>query len=435
MRVLIETLLSILVCVVALDETDTYTMYHYPGEAVPIADHGKRGAEFVLSMAEATNGLNHAVSSPDLPCSTCGTRPISPIKQLGMESVIPCKSMGLKNQGVTCHMNAALQVLLHLTPVILYFQDSAISAAVTKVRRSKDSELSARESLVKYLSLTHDSLSYGSEGATGPATAYDPLRLSLALQSANADLSMRFQQDSQETLSFLIDSLDEYSKKVYPSDARGQFFGSLFQARVSTSTLCQRCASVSSNIAPASTVQLSFPKKRTVGIGPLTISEMMTNYVSVEPMRGDNQYACCSDESPLCTGHCPSDAVKVARFVELPKLLILQLNRFAYNREMRQSLRVNDSVSIPMMLDMLPYMHKDFVVPHASSCYDLVGVIHHAGRSSSSGHYIADYRNPIQFDEWIHANDAHVEAKSEVQMAAQLANSKTAYVLVYQQRQ
>jgi ubiquitin C-terminal hydrolase len=128
-------------------------------------------------------------------------------------------------------------------------------------------------------------------------------------------------------------------------------------------------------------------------------------------------------------------SIKSVQFKELPRVLILQLNRFAYNSATNTTTKVKKHVNFDPTLQF----DKDWLVSaDMESEYTLSSVICHHGTSADGGHYNALVRfnnqDPAKCDanagssSWYLYDDmSHRQiAEAEVQK-----HSSNAYLLIY----
>uniref|UniRef100_A0A803WG82 Ubiquitin carboxyl-terminal hydrolase n=1 Tax=Ficedula albicollis TaxID=59894 RepID=A0A803WG82_FICAL len=124
---------------------------------------------------------------------------------------------------------------------------------------------------------------------------------------------------------------------------------------------------------------------------------------------------------PNCKKH--QQATKKFDLWSLPRILVVHLKRFSYNRYWRDKL--DTVVEFPIRgLNM-----SEFVCdPRAGSyVYDLIAVSNHYG-AMGVGHYTAYAKNKVN-DKWYYFDDSSVSVASEDQIV-----TKAAYVLFYQRR-
>ncbi|XP_074054032.1 ubiquitin carboxyl-terminal hydrolase 4 isoform X2 [Macrotis lagotis] len=124
---------------------------------------------------------------------------------------------------------------------------------------------------------------------------------------------------------------------------------------------------------------------------------------------------------PNCKKH--QQATKKFDLWSLPKILVVHLKRFSYNRYWRDKL--DTVVEFPIRdLHMSEFVCDPAAGPYV---YDLVAVSNHYG-AMGVGHYTAYAKNKLN-GKWYYFDDSNVSLASEDQIV-----TKAAYVLFYQRR-
>ncbi|XP_048344665.1 ubiquitin carboxyl-terminal hydrolase 4 isoform X1 [Sphaerodactylus townsendi] len=124
---------------------------------------------------------------------------------------------------------------------------------------------------------------------------------------------------------------------------------------------------------------------------------------------------------PNCKKH--QQATKKFDLWSLPRILVVHLKRFSYNRYWRDKL--DTVVEFPIRdLNMSEFVCDPAASPYT---YDLIAVSNHYG-GMGVGHYTAYAKNKIN-DKWYYFDDSSVSPASEEQIV-----TKAAYVLFYQRR-
>ncbi|KAI1725918.1 ubiquitin carboxyl-terminal hydrolase domain-containing protein [Ditylenchus destructor] len=148
-----------------------------------------------------------------------------------------------------------------------------------------------------------------------------------------------------------------------------------------------------------------------------------------------------------------SSGKKELKFHSLPPVLVFHLKRFELLND-GATKKVESLLQIPLeSLDMSPYVcnpesrhntlsrsHKYNATPYKNGLnecgdqerclYDLVGVVHHFGERTNSGHYTASTRNPID-GRWRTFDDMKVTFTN----TSDIRSSTNAYLLFYERRE
>ncbi|UYV69344.1 USP15 [Cordylochernes scorpioides] len=153
-------------------------------------------------------------------------------------------------------------------------------------------------------------------------------------------------------------------------------------------------------------------KKSVVGL-----SECLELFTTTERLGVEDPWFC-----PACRKH--QQATKKFDLWSLPRVLIIHLKRFSYNRYWRDKL--DTMVDFPVRgLDMSRYVINQ---EHGPAVYDLIAVANHYG-GMGGGHYTA-YAKNSHTGKWFYFDDSSVSSASEDSLA-----TKAAYVLFYQLRE
>ncbi|XP_067908180.1 ubiquitin carboxyl-terminal hydrolase 4 isoform X2 [Heterodontus francisci] len=158
---------------------------------------------------------------------------------------------------------------------------------------------------------------------------------------------------------------------------------------------------------------MSQPQKKRSSVA---LRECIDLFTTMETLGEHDLWYC-----PTCKKH--QQATKKFDLWSLPKILVVHLKRFSYNRYWRDKL--DTLVEFPIrVLNMSEFVYN----PKAGPCiYDLVAVSNHYG-GMGGGHYTAYAKNKID-GQWYYFDDSSVSGASEDQIV-----TKAAYVLFYQRR-
>ncbi|CAL8401991.1 unnamed protein product [Arctogadus glacialis] len=154
-------------------------------------------------------------------------------------------------------------------------------------------------------------------------------------------------------------------------------------------------------------------KKKTT----IALRECIDLFTTMETLGEHDPWYC-----PTCKKH--QQATKKFDLWSLPRLLVVHLKRFSYNRCWRDKL--DTVVDFPIRdLDMSEFVCDPKAEPYV---YDLIAVSNHYG-GMGGGHYTAYGKNKVDGG-WYYFDDSSVSSAKEDQIV-----TKAAYVLFYQRRE
>lgn len=190
----------------------------------------------------------------------------------------------------------------------------------------------------------------------------------------------------------------------------GLFFGTI---------KCEGCGGASFKFEPFKIINLHIPSNVPYNAPDPTLQDCLKNYFGCgEKLVGDCQYSCDYCE-------CKTNAVKSTQLWHCPHRLIIQFKRFS-----NVHYKNNQKINFPIEgLDMSEYVTEYVGGEHI---YDLYAISYHSG-SLKGGHYTAYTKNPIN-KMWYYYDDSHVLHIPDDKLEARLVTSG-AYVLLYQKRE
>ncbi|OCT84877.1 ubiquitin carboxyl-terminal hydrolase 24 [Xenopus laevis] len=306
--------------------------------------------------------------------------------------------VGLKNGGATCYMNAVFQQL-YMQPGL----PEALLSMEGDTDNPDESVFYQVQSLFGHL--MESKLQY-----------YIPENFWKIFKMWNKELYVREQQDAYEFFTSLIDQMDEYLKKM----GREQIFKNTFQGIYSDQKICKDCPHRYEREEAFMALNLGVTSCQSLEIS-------LDQFVRGEILEGSNAYYCekCKDKRTT---------VKRTCIKALPSVLVIHLMRFGFDWESGRSIKYDEQIKFPWMLNMEPYTVAG-MARQDSSCevgengrhvdpgggsprkkvaptenYELVGVIVHSGQAHA-GHYysfIKDRRGSGK-GKWYKFNDTVVE--------------------------
>ena len=155
------------------------------------------------------------------------------------------------------------------------------------------------------------------------------------------------QHDTQELCRVLFEAIEHSLHELEEN-----FLNHLYQGMFKHAVKCLECNYESER--SDSFLDLQIPVRSDFEKIYNTSLEMgFLNYLRQEKLVDTNQYFCSKCEKKV-------DALKYSKFVKLPQILFLQLNRFEYDYLTESRRKICDRVTFPMILDMNDFLLSDF---------------------------------------------------------------------------
>ncbi|KAH8063865.1 ubiquitinyl hydrolase [Aureococcus anophagefferens] len=351
--------------------------------------------------------------------------------------------VGLTNLGNTCFLNAPLQCLLGVAPLVEVFLDGSYAAMVNGASPSKGAIAHAFAELVRDV--------YAAE----PHSAVSPAKLKRVIGQHAPQFQGHSQHDCQELFRYLLDGLAEDLKLPPPPPPRAPEPGpeteddepaaddagesswaayrrnnrslvtDTFCGQLRSSVECCSCHHVSTCFDPYLDISLPIPAAAAGGneAGPdgrprnaagkgnprgarsrlpnaCTLEECLETFTEPEVLEGGNKVTC---ERCGKLRKC----VKWLTIHSWPKILVLHVKRFAYTSVRREKLAT--LVTFPVKgLDLGNFISKERDGAAVKPVYDLFATSDHLGDRETSGHYVA---NCAVGDAWHQFNDARASRR------------------------
>uniref|UniRef100_A0A3Q2ZND3 Ubiquitin carboxyl-terminal hydrolase 24 n=1 Tax=Kryptolebias marmoratus TaxID=37003 RepID=A0A3Q2ZND3_KRYMA len=305
--------------------------------------------------------------------------------------------VGLKNGGATCYMNAVFQQL-YMQPGL----PEAFLSIEDDTDQPEESVFYQVQSLFGHL--MESKLQY-----------YVPENFWKIFKMWNKELYVREQQDAYEFFTSLVDQLDEHLKKM----GREQIFKNTFQGIFSDQKICKDCPHRYEREETFMALNLGVTSCQSLEIS-------LDQFVRGEVLEGSNAYYCEKCKEKRTT-------VKRTCIKSLPSVLCIHLMRFGFDWESGRSIKYDEQIRFPWVLNMEPYTVSGMARQDCSGevgegrgdgtsggsprkkvtiseNYELVGVVVHSGQAHA-GHYysfIKDRRGSGR-GRWYKFNDNVVE--------------------------
>ena len=348
---------------------------------------------------------------------------------------------GLYNIGSTCYMNATLQCLLHVSPLISYFirvypKDKD---KLEKLNESIFSKGKISEAFFEIIKSISEAGKNKKNTQNNPYQNYNKSNDAVSpeiFQKTVGKYNPQFQNleanDSKDLILYLLQvmhqELNYYTKNNaftgYPNqfDRNNTFLAfinsydatnfsiisDLFYGTSENTTKCLSCEKFIYN----------FQKFEFLSFGVLKYENKEFNlyngfddYIKIDRLAGDNQYYC-----NFCKKLCDADIY--TKIFKPPKNLLINIDYGKNKKYMPKFIKYDDEIDITKYLN--DYSGKPIR-------YKILGICSHFGDSGSYGHYIAFCRNK-QNSKWYKFNDAMVsECGTE-----EIKRSGNPYLLLYE---
>ncbi|XP_057225912.1 inactive ubiquitin carboxyl-terminal hydrolase 50 [Malurus melanocephalus] len=310
---------------------------------------------------------------------------------------------GLQNLENTCYMNAVLQCLCSLTPLVQYFLSG---------RWNIDLHEEVGESAIAFGCLMSD-MWHGEFDYVSPEAFHSVFGKRYPV------FSRRAQHDAQEFLICVLDDLHqafkEPSEETQSHDAgastgRGNgksIITKLFEGQLNYGIRCLRCKALTDRPESFTVLSLPIPSTRLC-----SLQDCLECFFQPDTLTQNNQIHC---------GWCQTsqDATVKASIIQAPQIIIFHLKRFAWQDQNRRKL--STTVCYPFRhLDLSPY-----TTPSTKKTeYSLCAVVNHAG-DLDYGHYTAFCKHSVT-EHWYSFDDAQV-----TKIPDSAVQADTAYLLFY----
>ncbi|XP_036593177.1 inactive ubiquitin carboxyl-terminal hydrolase 50 isoform X2 [Trichosurus vulpecula] len=315
---------------------------------------------------------------------------------------------GLRNLGNTCYMNAILQCLCSITPLVEYFLSGKYITALQK---------DCGEVATAFAYLMTDMW-------LGDSDCVSPEVFRSAIGKIYPAFLKRTQQDAQEFLIYVLNELHEALKKFRRkrpqenglttkcyrkvASSESSIITRLFEGQLNYDIVCLKCENCTYKNEVFTVLSLPIPSEC-----ECSLQECLGCFFQQDTLTWNNQIHCAFCESK-------QDAAVRASIAKAPKTVIFHLKRFDCQGRVKRKLRTD--IHYPLNnLDLSPYIYPLF---RKHPKYSLCGVVNHFG-DLDGGHYTAFCKNTVN-QTWYSFDDTRVceIPDSAVQTAA-------AYLLFY----
>lgn len=315
-------------------------------------------------------------------------------------------TVGLRNLGNTCYMNACVQALCHTVGLADYFLGYDWQ---TEINDSNPLGYGGR--LARAFGTLLEEMWSSQPSAVAPA------RFKRMMGHVAPMFAGNEQHDTQELLTFLLDALHEdlnrCRSKPYVEAVechrrqdedkcaakawRGYLLRDrsiivdLFQGQLRSTVRCATCGYATVKFDPFMYLSVPVPAAATA-----TLEECIEQFSAEEVLDGDNAWYCAKCKARVT-------ATKTLELWKPPPVLVVHLKRFSVD-ERGRARKLTTNVTFPLTdLDLEPMCKSPQRDPPLYDCYS---VVNHRG-SVNAGHYTAFARNRVDCG-WYDYNDARV---------------------------
>ena len=343
--------------------------------------------------------------------------------------------VGLYNIGSTCYMNATLQCLLHVSPLISYFINlylnhysflQKINDSPSKGNISRSfygiieliSKTANNKEKMNKISIKINARTTIHQSNKQFGNAVSPEQFQRVVGYYNPQFRNLEANDSKDLILYLLQvmhqELNYYTKNIPSNDLPNQYnraatfthfnnsydvtnfsiISLLFYGTNENMTQCSSCKLIIYNFQKFEF--LSFGVRNYVN-KEFNLYNGFDDYEKIEKLTGDNQYYC-----NYCQKLCDADIM--TKIVFPPKYLLINIDYGKNKRFIPKFVKYDDEI------DITKYVSFNFGKPIK---YKILGVCSHSGYSGRFGHYVAFCKHKENL-KWYKFNDSIVsESRKE----------------------
>ena len=371
-------------------------------------------------------------------------KPMPPIPIYVLPNTYYFHKTGLYNIGSTCYMNATLQCLLHVSPLVAYFieiylkqkhyekllkiNESAptkgkISQAflgIIKAIGQKGNKIIDNNSMGTKTTVYKKSQAVSPENFQKTVGTFNPQFRNLEANDSK-DLILYLLQVMHQELNYWTNNQafngypDQYNRVntfqafVFSYDATNKsIISDLFYGTSENTTKCDVCNKIIYNCQKFEFLTFGVCKYNQK---EFNLYNGFDDYIKFDQLTGDNQYY-CNNCKKLC------DAKIRTTILIPPNYLLINIDYGKNKKYMPSSINYDEEIDISKYVSL----------PNQGNKYKIIGICSHLGDSGMYGHYVAYCKNKKD-NKWYQFNDSFVSG-------ANFENIKTTggtpYLLLYE---
>jgi len=328
------------------------------------------------------------------------------------------KPRGIINNGSTCYIAAALQVLFHGLPSLVTWVLSPQFPRTDDSSEQQQRQQQYWHELRRILAKLYFGAAFDSPDAPVDASQFYQAMM-LNWNGDNGISEIDEEGDAVFILNLILRELENKHKTCLLNNNDNNNSGD-DDEESPLKSICgsyiQTIRTFDVNVNNSNQVLLESRSKERMFCGcpfPLTMVGHHGGDSSLEDVMLAN--TCAAQIISQSSGRCEDDVVnantrmeKTVQFKDLPEHLLLHLKRFDYDLKEGGVKKVLQPMNVSMKLNMEPYLHTDndnnASVQNRQLCsYELKCAIVHSGREATHGHYICYVRTNT--DQWMIIDD------------------------------
>eukprot|EP01083_Nonionella_stella_P103309 294895_1 len=242
--------------------------------------------------------------------------------------------VGIKNLGCICYMNSFFQQL-YMMPDL---RSDVLKISDEKLVRTEESVTHQLQHILAFLQESEKQFC-------------DPSSFCHSFKDFDGQpTNVSQQMDAHEFVSVLFDRIDTQLKDTKHSQLLQRHMGGTLAQQI----ICKDCPHRSERDEPFYYISVQIQGRK-------NLAECLERYVEGDMLEGDNKYVCegCGDKKV--------DALKRTCVKQLPRVLCIHLQRFEFNYDTMQRIKLNDRCEFPVVLDMRPYTREGLAEPEKES--------------------------------------------------------------------